>query len=207
MKDILILTVQLPEIAGDPDRQELTVHRDPPIEGLAANETINLEGDTDTALIEAFESQHLLLGLTAFDAAGHASVTKNLRTQARDHVLTYADEMIVVGVRHADEEEISVEDATGETAASMATCRVCGCTQDNCSQCIAATDEPCHWVEVPEGEAPLCSRCADEIKAKAKADGTTEGVAEVRIRNAKDAADAEATKAAADDAAAPKSTD
>jgi hypothetical protein len=34
-------------------------------------------------------------------------------------------------------------------------CRVCGCTDDDCSKCIEATGEPCHWV----GE-DLCSRCA-----------------------------------------------
>jgi len=34
-------------------------------------------------------------------------------------------------------------------------CRVCGCTDDDCSQCIQATGEACHWV----GE-DLCSRCA-----------------------------------------------
>ena len=35
-------------------------------------------------------------------------------------------------------------------------CRVCGCTDFNCSQCIDATGKPCHWVE-PD----LCSRCAE----------------------------------------------
>lgn len=44
---------------------------------------------------------------------------------------------------------------------SIKTCRVCGCTDDDCSQCIAATGAPCHWVE-----DDLCSRCADELKAK-----------------------------------------
>lgn len=33
-------------------------------------------------------------------------------------------------------------------------CRVCGCTQDNCQQCIEKTGEPCHWVE-----EDLCSAC------------------------------------------------
>lgn len=42
------------------------------------------------------------------------------------------------------------------------TCRVCGCTEDDCSDCIDATGEPCHWVE-PD----LCSRCADEQAANA----------------------------------------
>ncbi|MDP2623788.1 MAG: hypothetical protein Q8Q29_08325, partial [Actinomycetota bacterium] len=42
-------------------------------------------------------------------------------------------------------------------------CRVCGCTEGDCSQCVEATGEPCHWVE-----EDLCSRCAADIKALAK---------------------------------------
>lgn len=34
-------------------------------------------------------------------------------------------------------------------------CRVCGCTELNCSGCIERTGEPCFWVE-----ADLCSACA-----------------------------------------------
>ncbi|MFL5327375.1 MAG: hypothetical protein ACJ8C4_00540 [Gemmataceae bacterium] len=33
-------------------------------------------------------------------------------------------------------------------------CRVCGCTDDDCKQCIRMTGRPCHWVE-PD----LCSAC------------------------------------------------
>lgn len=36
-------------------------------------------------------------------------------------------------------------------------CRVCGCTDDDCSQCVASQGHPCHWVE-----EDLCSRCAKE---------------------------------------------
>ena len=39
-------------------------------------------------------------------------------------------------------------------------CRVCGCTNDDCIQCIRATGAPCHWVEWN-----LCSRCAAEDAA------------------------------------------
>jgi hypothetical protein len=39
------------------------------------------------------------------------------------------------------------------------TCRVCGCTDEDCSQCIAATGVPCHWVE-----DDLCSRCAPNFQ-------------------------------------------
>jgi hypothetical protein len=36
-------------------------------------------------------------------------------------------------------------------------CRICGCTDDDCHQCIEKTGEPCHWVE-----DDLCSACAEE---------------------------------------------
>lgn len=35
-------------------------------------------------------------------------------------------------------------------------CRVCGCTDDACSQCIEKTGKPCFWVG-----ADLCSACQD----------------------------------------------
>lgn len=35
-------------------------------------------------------------------------------------------------------------------------CRVCGCTDDDCSQCIEKTGGPCHWVA-----KDLCSACGD----------------------------------------------
>jgi|GEM_PF-1401039 len=38
-------------------------------------------------------------------------------------------------------------------------CRICGCTDADCSQCIDKTGEPCSWV----GQN-LCSRCADEME-------------------------------------------
>lgn len=36
-------------------------------------------------------------------------------------------------------------------------CRVCGCTDADCSGCIDRTGEPCHWVA-----ADLCSACVDK---------------------------------------------
>jgi hypothetical protein len=39
-------------------------------------------------------------------------------------------------------------------AAAVRTCRVCGCNDDDCSQCIAKIDMPCIWVS-----ADLCSAC------------------------------------------------
>jgi hypothetical protein len=34
------------------------------------------------------------------------------------------------------------------------TCRICGCTDDDCQQCIERTGSPCYWVE-----EDLCSAC------------------------------------------------
>ena len=43
-------------------------------------------------------------------------------------------------------------------------CRICGCTNEDCSQCLKKTGAPCHWV-APD----LCSACVDEANARALA--------------------------------------
>lgn len=44
--------------------------------------------------------------------------------------------------------------AIGAYKPKVRTCRGCGCTDDDCSQCIKKTGQPCHWVE-----EDLCSAC------------------------------------------------
>jgi hypothetical protein len=44
-------------------------------------------------------------------------------------------------------------------------CSVCGCTDDDCSQCIEATGEPCIWANE---EHTLCSRCAKSPNEEGK---------------------------------------
>ena len=51
--------------------------------------------------------------------------------------------------------EVNKTSSTDETKDRV--CRDCGCTDDNCQQCIEAQGHPCHWVE-----ENLCSRCATE---------------------------------------------
>lgn len=41
-------------------------------------------------------------------------------------------------------------------AVKIRTCRICGCTEDNCLQCIEKTGSPCYWIE-----EDLCSACAN----------------------------------------------
>lgn len=42
-------------------------------------------------------------------------------------------------------------------APSDRTCRVCGCTDDDCRGCIERTGHPCHWVT-----EDLCSACVPD---------------------------------------------
>jgi hypothetical protein len=42
-------------------------------------------------------------------------------------------------------------------SAEIRRCRMCGCTDDDCHQCIEKTGHPCHWVE-----EDLCSACAGD---------------------------------------------
>lgn len=48
-------------------------------------------------------------------------------------------------------------------------CRICGCTEHDCRQCIELTGAPCHWVGPDR-----CSACVD-IKAKAHKTKTISG--------------------------------
>jgi hypothetical protein len=40
------------------------------------------------------------------------------------------------------------------------TCQMCGCTDLDCSQCIEASGEPCHWVDFNHS---ICSRCVGSL--------------------------------------------
>lgn len=46
------------------------------------------------------------------------------------------------------------------TTSLLRRCRVCGCTDDNCTQCIQRTGHPCHWIA-----SDLCSACPAELQA------------------------------------------
>lgn len=70
---------------------------------------------------------------------------------------TYGEDLIAAG---ADPTELEVPLNPAVLAALDATsqaCRVCGCTDWDCTLCIARTGSPCSWVE-----ADLCSACAAE---------------------------------------------
>jgi len=45
----------------------------------------------------------------------------------------------------------------------MGTCKICGCTDNNCSQCIEKTGKPCYWVN---DENDLCSACVEVLETE-----------------------------------------
>lgn len=46
----------------------------------------------------------------------------------------------------------------------MRCCRICGCTDGNCSQCAERTGESCGWAELD-----LCTACAEVAEVLAAA--------------------------------------
>ena len=58
----------------------------------------------------------------------------------------------------------------------MRHCRVCLCTDDNCSVCIQRTGKPCHWVS-----ADLCSACAAGFNTLIRVKRGNTNVASVRV--------------------------
>lgn len=172
---ILDIILQLPELIGEAAKQTITIDRDPVIEGLPGHETDDVYLDSDEVMVKAFEGQHLEIEIVATDAEGRQA-RKKIKTQARSKVLGYIGEIIVTGVNSDD-------DIAEEPAASHEpTCRVCGCTEGDCSQCKEVTGEACSWVDP---EKTICTRCAAEIDAKAEADQISKADAESAIIAAK----------------------
>lgn len=46
-------------------------------------------------------------------------------------------------------------------------CNVCGCTDNDCSQCIEASGQPCYWVNF---EHNFCNRCLADLVNKMNAE-------------------------------------
>ncbi len=60
-----------------------------------------------------------------------------------------------VNISKRDRVQIAARiEETIEDELAKRTCRVCGCTEDDCQACVEVTGEACHWVE-----EDLCSRC------------------------------------------------
>lgn len=55
---------------------------------------------------------------------------------------------------------VAVEQAVKQTT-PIKRCRVCGCTANDCRQCVDKTGGPCSWVE-----ADLCSACKPAARKK-----------------------------------------
>jgi ParB-like chromosome segregation protein Spo0J len=101
-----------------------------------------------------------------------ASAERTIRERAREaaapdldpqYLEDRAREAAAVAAELALEDARTVSDTDVEF--DLPTCRICGCTDDDCVTCSVAQGEPCFWVEDPEGQH-LCSRCAAELNAR-----------------------------------------
>lgn len=64
-----------------------------------------------------------------------------------------------------------------ESAAEIRSCRVCWCTDDDCSGCIEFTGGPCHWIS-PD----LCSACEYSIRINVTTEALAKEIAMGRVR-------------------------
>jgi hypothetical protein len=69
-----------------------------------------------------------------------------------------------------------VKEAPKEPPRGVQRCRVCDCTDADCSQCVARTGRPCHWVE-----DDLCSACRDGWNGVIRVKRGNTTIASVRI--------------------------
>lgn len=56
------------------------------------------------------------------------------------------------------EVDLLIQGAFYQNRMKASTCRICGCTDYDCSQCIERTGEVCYWFE-----PNLCSACASSV--------------------------------------------
>lgn len=90
---------------------------------------------------------------------GHSRISGKLIEKERLLAVPYT--MITGEEMHAGHKDFWVgvpfKTNNNRADAKVKSCRICGCTDHDCRQCIAKTGSPCHWVE-----EDLCSACVPE---------------------------------------------
>jgi hypothetical protein len=79
------------------------------------------------------------------------------RRRRRSGVLVKLDERVLRDIETiANNKAMTVEDWCSAALANCVPqmCRVCGCTDDDCTDCVERTGDVCHWVA-----DDLCSAC------------------------------------------------
>lgn len=85
--------------------------------------------------------------LDDFEASGVAENAEFVRLEHGDMVAVRDRSGQLSGLDMFGTEDV-------ESPVFVRRCRVCGCTDDDCSGCVARTGEPCYWVS-----DDLCSAC------------------------------------------------
>lgn len=120
------------------------------------------------------ELDKLTLGISPLTDTVYAGVL-NPAGKTWRHKKDVSDEFIACAIERWNNQKEEIEDEKGNTyvisCVMLRECRVCGCTENNCQQCIEKTGSPCHWVE-----ADLCSACVEspETTIKTNTNGNEE---------------------------------
>ncbi len=87
----------------------------------------------------------MLMECVIANEAGRSIRDKSYQKEKRMDLLARLNDLCVLGMSIT---------RVAPTEFFIQSCRVCGCTDANCSGCIEKTGEPCHWIE-----KDLCSAC------------------------------------------------
>jgi ParB/RepB/Spo0J family partition protein len=131
--------------------------------------------DTDYPVLKALQQAcerdmtavlaHLVRGIAETDL--HSFVESSWQRRIDDELLWILGDLKPIDEEHEcgncgageacpyeDEDDIPDDCPSWKPEGWVRTCRVCGCTDADCSGCIERTGQACHWVEVD-----LCSAC------------------------------------------------
>lgn len=76
-----------------------------------------------------------------------------------DEPIMIGDGVCIGKTRAAAAKAIKANPSFARETKSIRSCRNCGCTDRNCSGCIARAGKPCHWVK-----KDLCSACVPRAR-------------------------------------------
>jgi hypothetical protein len=131
-------------------------------------ECLSMIHDLVDSLIDEMEHQKRVAAIKMLDSKINV-ITKKLekfkRERKLEHILRCTGKMFPItpeqvrafeklGIHHEIPAGCDDPEAILGINELIRRCRVCGCTDHDCHQCIEKTGEPCHWVE-----EDLCSAC------------------------------------------------
>lgn len=104
--------------------------------------------DNKCAICDSKDCRRFLLALVHDDGKEKGENAADVETWlCEEHADRVADALVAV-----------IPMVRTDVAGDGARCRICGCTDSDCQQCIAKTFAPCHWVELDHCDRRPCQQ-------------------------------------------------